>query len=151
MLLIPRSEVWLMPRISNEASLEEVIRSATAPVVIRASNLIARAVADMVAVKLEIELRKTAPSGRRRTGLSRSRPEMTKWVADRRARRVPTFVIEMTGGLKTKKQIVAKYGENVSFEKGKPLPRTIEKRPHEAAREVKAKPPTIRKRGKAAA
>ena len=48
---------------------------------------------------------------------------MTKWVANRRARRVPTFVIEMTGGLDTKKKIVAKYGEDVVFEKGKPLPK----------------------------
>jgi hypothetical protein len=48
---------------------------------------------------------------------------MTRWVADRRARRVPTFVIELTG-LETKKQIVAKYGENVAFEKGKPAPKT---------------------------
>jgi hypothetical protein len=56
----------------------------------------------------------------------RARPrgeEMTKWVADRRARRVPIFVIEMTGGLDTKKRIVAKYGENVAFEKGKPAPK----------------------------
>jgi hypothetical protein len=35
---------------------------------------------------------------------------------------VPNFVIEMTG-LKTKKQIVAKYGDGVVFEKGKPAPR----------------------------
>ncbi len=46
---------------------------------------------------------------------------MTKWVADRRARRVPNFVIAATG-LKTKKQIVAKYGPDSKFEKGKPLP-----------------------------
>jgi hypothetical protein len=48
---------------------------------------------------------------------------MTRWIADRRARRVPTFVIEMTGGLDTKKKIVARFGENAVFEKGKPLPR----------------------------
>ncbi len=36
---------------------------------------------------------------------------------------MPTFVIELTGGLDTKKKIVAKYGENVVFEKGKPLPK----------------------------
>jgi hypothetical protein len=29
----------------------------------------------------------------------------------------------MTGGLDTKKKIVAKFGENAAFEKGKPLPR----------------------------
>src|SRR3990172_7300921 len=52
------------------------------------------------------------------------RSEITRWIADRRARRVPKFVIEMTGGLDTKKKIVAKYGEDVVFERGKPLPRT---------------------------
>jgi len=49
--------------------------------------------------------------------------EITRWAADRRARRVPNFVIEATG-LKTKKQIVAKFGDGVVFEKGKPLPKT---------------------------
>jgi hypothetical protein len=49
--------------------------------------------------------------------------EITKWVADNRARRVPRFVIEMTGGLDTKKRIVAKYGASATFEKGKPLPK----------------------------
>jgi hypothetical protein len=47
---------------------------------------------------------------------------MTRWVADARARRVPKFVIEATG-LETKKKIVAKYGPNATFEKGKPLPK----------------------------
>jgi hypothetical protein len=36
---------------------------------------------------------------------------------------VPTFVIEMTGGLDTKKKIVAKFGDGATFEKGKPLPK----------------------------
>jgi hypothetical protein len=47
---------------------------------------------------------------------------MTRWVADRRARRVPKFVIEATG-LDTKKKIVAKYGDGAAFERGKALPR----------------------------
>ena len=47
---------------------------------------------------------------------------MTRWVADRRARRVPNFVIDLTG-LKTKKQIVARYGADVAFEKGKATPK----------------------------
>ena len=61
-----------------------------------------------------------------RAGARRARPrgkEITRWVADRRARRVPTFVIEMTGGLDTKKKIVAKFGANAAFEKGKGLPK----------------------------
>jgi hypothetical protein len=36
---------------------------------------------------------------------------------------VPKFVIEATG-LDTKKKIVAKFGPNATFEKGKPLPRS---------------------------
>ena len=54
---------------------------------------------------------------------ARARPaDITKWVADSRARRVPNFVIELTG-LDTKKKIVAKFGANTAFEKGKPLPK----------------------------
>jgi hypothetical protein len=37
---------------------------------------------------------------------------------------VPTFVIELTAGLDTKKKIVAKYGDGAVFEKGKPAPKT---------------------------
>jgi sulfite reductase beta subunit-like hemoprotein len=47
--------------------------------------------------------------------------ELTKWVADKKARRVPTFVIESTR-LDTKKAIQARYGEDAVFEVGKPLP-----------------------------
>jgi hypothetical protein len=60
--------------------------------------------------------------GRKPGGRGRPRGEITRWAADRRARRVPNFVIEMTG-MKTKKQIVTKYGEGVVFEKGKPSPK----------------------------
>ncbi len=139
-----------MPGVNVGASLEDLVQAATAPVIFRASKLITRAVADLVAAKLEVELKKAIPVGRRGVGRSRPRGDMTKWVADRRARRVPTFVIEMTG-LDTKKKIVTKFGEDAAFEKGKPLPRPIERRPREAAREVKARPPTIRKKGSAAA
>jgi hypothetical protein len=48
---------------------------------------------------------------------------ISKWTADVRARRVPNFVIEATG-LKTKKQIVKKYGE-ATFTKGKALPKAL--------------------------
>jgi hypothetical protein len=61
--------------------------------------------------------RKRAPHARKR-----NRGEMTHWVADKRARRVPLFVIAATG-LDTKKAIVKKYGENAAFAKGKPLPK----------------------------
>ena len=58
----------------------------------------------------------------------------------------------MTGGLDTKKKIVAKYGENAAFEKGKPVPAPSETTKAQlrsgvktAARTVKAKAPSIRK------
>ncbi len=78
---------------------------------------------------------------------------MTEWTADRRARRVPTFVIEATG-LDTKKRIVAKFGEGVTFWKGKPLPapkkagaedKSAAPPVADGARQVRAKPPRVRK------
>lgn len=50
-----------------------------------------------------------------------SSTEITRWVADSAARRVPKFVIELTG-LDTKHAIVEKYGEGATFEKGRPAP-----------------------------
>ena len=115
-----------MPR-SAARTVDEVIRAAIEGVVTRASAAIARAVAEMTAQRLDQELRRSAGSarggrGRKAGGRGRPRGEITRWAADRRARRVPNFVIEMTG-LKTKKQIVAKDGEGVVFEKGKPSPK----------------------------
>lgn len=54
--------------------------------------------------------------------------EITRWAADARARKVPVFVIEMTG-LFTKAEVVAKYGDMCVFEKGKPCPQPLGKRP----------------------
>ena len=105
-------------------SIDAVLQTTVQEVVARASRPIANAIAQMAAAELEKQL--AVSNGRpRRYGRSRprQRTEITKWVADRRARRVPTFVIEMTGGLDTKKKIVAKYGPNASFEKGKPAPK----------------------------
>ncbi len=109
------------------ASLDDIVKDAVEGVVKRASLAIARSISDLVAARLEEELRKNAGAsgrgrGRGRGRAARPRAELTKWAADRRARRVPNFVIEQTG-LKTKKQIVAKYGDGVVFEKGKPAPK----------------------------
>ena len=107
------------------ATLDAAVREAMEPVVRRASIQIARAVAAAAAERLEANLeREVGRTGRKAAPARRSRPraEITRWVADRRARRVPTFVIDLTG-LKTKKQIVAKYGENAAFEKGKSAPK----------------------------
>jgi sRNA-binding protein len=96
--------------------------------------------------------RRSAPAARMTTSVARPRrrparpAEITRWVADRRARRVPTFVIDETG-LDTKKKIVAKFGENAAFEKGKPLPTTLKPGATTAAPEsaVRAKAPILRK------
>lgn len=53
-----------------------------------------------------------------------SAAEITRWVADSRARRVPGFVIEKTG-LNTKLLIVARYGPDAIFEKDAPPPPAI--------------------------
>jgi hypothetical protein len=113
-----------MPR--PAATLDDIVKNAMEGVVQRTATVIAKTIADMVAARLEAELKKgVGKAGRVRAAKGRTvrpRAELTKWVADRRARRVPTFVIEATG-LKTKKAIVAKYGDNVAFEKGKPAPK----------------------------
>jgi hypothetical protein len=117
-----------MPRTAASATLDALVRDALEPVVRRASAAIARAVAQLTAERLESELEGgvaravRARGGRAGRRMARPRTEITRWAADRRARRVPNFVIELTG-LKTKKQIVAKYGEGVVFEKGKSAPK----------------------------
>lgn len=114
-----------MPRSAATATLDALVREAMDPVVKRASLVIARAVAQMAAERLESELEGGVGRTRRggRAGRpARARGQISRWAADRRARRVPNFVIELTG-LKTKKQIVAKYGEGVVFEKGKSAPK----------------------------
>jgi hypothetical protein len=111
-----------MPRTT---SIDAILRDAAEKVVARVSTEIARQVSELVQERLQEELsngagpRRAAAAARRR----RPRGEITRWVADVRARRVPNFVIEMTG-LDTKKKIVAKFGTNASFELGKPPPKT---------------------------
>jgi len=70
--------------------------------------------------------------------LPSQRGEITRWAADARARKVPTFVIEQTG-IRTKAGIVAKYGENATFEKGKPPPKSARERGQEEARRAAPK------------
>jgi hypothetical protein len=118
-----------MPRRSSRASAEDVILQAVENVVERASAGIARAISEILAARIDEELKAQVAKaigkgGRPRKGGPRpaARAELNRWVADRRARRVPNFVIEQTG-LKTKKQIVAKFGDNAAFEKGKPAPK----------------------------
>jgi hypothetical protein len=108
----------------SQPSIEELLTNAIASAVRKVIPTIQRHVADIAAAELERHLAvKGAGRAARATGRPlRSRVEMTKWVADNNARRVPKFVIEATG-LDTKKKIVAKFGDNAAFEKGKPLPK----------------------------
>jgi len=107
-------------------SVDEIIRSAMEKVMRRASAQIARALAEAAARQIDADIglalsrRKSVP---RRARSARRAGTITRWVADRRARRVPNFVIEMTGGLDTKKKIVARYGEGAAFEQGKAPPK----------------------------
>ncbi|MGC3997601.1 MAG: hypothetical protein QM767_08960 [Anaeromyxobacter sp.] len=112
-----------MPRPAREQSIEAIIRETADRVVARVSAAIARQVGDLVQQGLERELAGKGAPRARAAAARRPRTEITRWVADARARRVPTFVIEQTG-LDTKKKIVAKFGENAAFEKGKPVPKT---------------------------
>jgi hypothetical protein len=122
-----------MARTAAPDSIDAVVIAAMEGVVARASKAIAKAIARLAAERLEAELaagvaaataRRPRRGGRvgRARGAARQRAEITRWAADRRARRVPNFVIDMTG-LKTKKAIVAKFGDGVVFEKGKAAPK----------------------------
>ena len=114
----------LMPRPTG--SIEELVAAAVSKAIAAIVPAIQRRVAELAAQELE---RSLALSGERPGPRVGGRPrrrgaDLARWVADKRARRVPTFVIEATG-LDTKKKIVAKFGENAAFEKGKPLPKTV--------------------------
>jgi len=114
-----------MPRNARSSPIDDAIRSAMQKVMRRVSAQIARALADVAARQIEEDIGRSvraAGAPRRRRG-GRRPGEIRRWVADRRARRVPNFVIELTGGLDTKKKVVAKYGEGAVFEKGKAAPR----------------------------
>lgn len=112
-----------MPRTASSQSIDSIVRDAASRVVARVSAAIAKQVGDLVQDGLRRELASTSNGPRRGRRRARGRREIKRWVADARARRVPTFVIEATG-LDTKKKIVAKYGAGASFERGKPLPRS---------------------------
>jgi hypothetical protein len=112
-----------MARPARTPSIDAILREAAEKVVSRVSAAIARQVGDMVQERLQAEL--ANGRGVRRSAARRRRPagEITRWVADARARRVPNFVIDATG-LDTKKKIVAKYGPGAAFERGKSLPKS---------------------------
>jgi hypothetical protein len=91
---------------------------------------VTRLVADAIVAEVQDALARNAgPSGAgedepRRAPRAERRPAaapLDRWIPDRRARRVPKFVIEATGIWK-KAEIVERYGEHAIFEKGQPAP-----------------------------
>ena len=113
-----------MPRATG--TIEELIADAVSQAIAKISPAIQRRVAELAAEELQKSLAmngKSSARGAARGARARG-ADITKWVADNRARRVPKFVIAATG-LDTKKKIVAKFGENAAFEKGKPLPKAV--------------------------
>jgi len=116
------------PMARPAGNIEGLLKDAVAQAMTTIVPAIQRRVAALAAEQLEqsLAVKNGGKISRRpsRRGRARARTEeMTKWAADKRARRVPKFVIEMTSGLDTKKRIVAKFGEGAVFEKGKPLPK----------------------------
>jgi hypothetical protein len=105
--------------------MDALVREAVEDVVRHASAEFAQAVARLTAAELSAQLEAGVAGGvggRARRNPRPAQAELSRWAADRQARRVPTFVIELTG-LTTKKQVVATYGEGAVFEKGRPLPK----------------------------
>jgi hypothetical protein len=101
-------------------TIEELVTRAFSQSMRKIAPAIQRHVALLAATALEENLALTRV---RRPG--RVRPEeISRWVADSNARRVPKFVIQATG-LDTKKKIVGKFGTDAVFEKGKALPKAI--------------------------
>jgi hypothetical protein len=111
-----------MPRAAAASSINSDVLSAIRPAVTAIANLIATLVTEQVEIQVRSAGRARGAPKRLVKNRRFGRTEIKKWTADRRARRVPTFVIEATG-LDTKKKIVAKYGANATFEKGKPMPK----------------------------
>jgi len=78
------------------------------------------------------------PKGRRRR-----RGSQSVWVADSKARRVPTWVVKSTDGLDTKAKVIDRFGPGARFELGKPLPAPLSAAARKA---LKAPQPTTNQR-----
>ncbi len=105
-----------------DALLEEVLDDAVKTAAIAIARTLAQRTAEQLEIGVRREVAKVGRGAAPRWAARRPRAALRRWAADRRARRVPTFVIELTG-LATKKEIVARFGEGVVFEKGKPAPK----------------------------
>ncbi len=114
------SEDAQVPR--SPQTIDELVAGAVADAIRKVMPAVQRHIAALAAEQLESALALDGGARRSARPRARTRVEITKWVADKNARRVPNFVIDATG-LDTKKKIVARFGENATFEKGKPPPK----------------------------
>ena len=109
-----------MPNEKLQSDIERLARAFAAEVT--------RLVADAIVAEVQAAMRTPASVAAGAARARGTRPArrvqaslVERWVPDRRARRVPKFVIETTG-LATKREIVERYGEHAIFEKGQPAP-----------------------------
>ena len=109
-----------MPNEKLQSDIERLARAFAAEVT--------RLVADAIVAEVQTAMRTPASVAAGAARARGTRPArrvqaslVARWVPDRRARRVPKFVIETTG-LATKREIVERYGEHAIFEKGQPAP-----------------------------
>ena len=117
------------------AKIQEQVEALAREFAARVTRLVAQSIAEEVEVALSRHVRsgpatpgpaptRAARAPRGAAGPRRRAGAVERWVPDRNARRVPNFVIEVTG-LKTKQEIVARYGEHAVFEKGQPAPAAL--------------------------
>jgi hypothetical protein len=106
-----------MARRLSTQSINDVINDSVRTVVARVLPALQRSFNAAVDARIRADLgsrrlpRDGRPGSERRTG------DMIRWVADKRARRVPAFVIQSTG-LDTKKKIVATTGRTQRSPRG---------------------------------
>jgi len=97
---------------------------------------VTRLVADAIVTEVQDALSRGAPKGvegggapspASRAARRLAAAPLDRWIPDRRARRVPRFVIEATG-LERKAAIIERYGEHAIFERGQPAPPPLKAR-----------------------
>ena len=118
-----------MPRRAGHASAEDVILQAVESVVERASAGIARAISEILSARIDEELKAQVAravgkgrKGRVARGAARRVRQIDRWVADRRARRVPELR-HRADRPQDQEADRGQYGENAAFEKGKAAPK----------------------------
>ncbi|GEJ58180.1 hypothetical protein [Anaeromyxobacter diazotrophicus] len=106
-----------MPNEKLQSDIERLARGFAAEVT--------RLVAEAIVSEVQAAMARPGAAGGGRARAAPTRrlqaSQVERWVPDRRARRVPNFVIQATG-LSTKREIVDRYGEHAIFQRGHPAP-----------------------------